>query len=344
MSRDLPIERIEARSYTIPTDTPEADGTMSWTSTTLVTVEVAAGGETGFGYTYGAGSIVPLVNGTLAETARGRDAMDIPGTWKALQGTVRNMGRSGIAATAISAIDIALWDLKAKLLGLPLASLLGRARETVPIYGSGGFTSYDDATLQEQLAGWVERDGCRAVKMKIGSEPERDPARVAAARRAVGDAGLFVDANGAFGPKTALRMAEMFTAQDVAWFEEPVSSDDVAGLAFVRAHAPARTRSRPENTATRSTISADCSKAARWMCCRPMSRAAAASPGSSRWPRSPMRTMSTCPGIAARRRIATSPAPCHACATWNGSTTMSASSRCCSTARRLRTMELSGRI
>lgn len=240
MSRDLPIERIEARSYTIPTDAPEADGTMSWTSTTLVTVEVAAGGGTGFGYTYGAGSIVPLVNGKLAETARGRDAMDIPGTWKALQGAVRNTGRSGIAATAISAVDIALWDLKAKLLRLPLASLLGRARETVPIYGSGGFTSYDDATLQKQLAGWVERDGCRCVKMKIGSEPERDPARVAAAKRAIGDASLFVDANGAFGPKKALRMAEIFTAQEVAWFEEPVSSDDVAGLAFVRAHAPAR--------------------------------------------------------------------------------------------------------
>ena len=240
MVHDTPIGAVRARSYTIPTDAPEADGTMAWTSTTMVTVEVEAGGQTGFGYTYGAGNAAILIAGKLAEALHGRDAMDVPTAWRVMQGAVRNMGRSGIAATAISAVDLALWDLKSKLLDLPLATLLGRARDAVPIYGSGGFTSYDDGTLQRQLAGWVERDGCRWVKMKIGSEPERDPMRVAAAKAAIGDAVLFVDANGAFDPKQAILMAEMLQEQQVAWFEEPVSSDDVAGLAFVRARVPAR--------------------------------------------------------------------------------------------------------
>jgi L-alanine-DL-glutamate epimerase-like enolase superfamily enzyme len=153
---------------------------------------------------------------------------------------VRNLGRSGLAASAISAIDAALWDLKAKLLDLPLVDLLGRAREEVPIYGSGGFTSYDDGRLTQQLAGWVEEDGCKAVKMKIGSNPQDDPHRVRVAKRAAGDAVLFVDANGALAVKEALRFANIFAAEaDVAWFEEPVSSDDLDGLAKVRAAAPA---------------------------------------------------------------------------------------------------------
>jgi L-alanine-DL-glutamate epimerase-like enolase superfamily enzyme len=153
---------------------------------------------------------------------------------------VRNLGRSGLAASAISAIDAALWDLKAKLLDLPLVGLLGRAREEVPIYGSGGFTSYDDGRLTQQLARWVEEDGCKAVKMKIGSNPEDDPHRVRVAKRAAGDAALFVDANGALAVKEALRLANIFAAEaDVAWFEEPVSSDDLEGLAKVRAAAPA---------------------------------------------------------------------------------------------------------
>ncbi len=152
---------------------------------------------------------------------------------------VRNLGRSGLAASAISALDAALWDLKAKLLDLPLAGLLGRASADVPIYGSGGFTSYDDGQLTRQLAGWVERDGCRWVKMKVGTHPADDPRRVRVAKAAIGDAALFVDANGAYSVKGALRHAATFADEaGVAWFEEPVSSDDLDGLAQVRAAAP----------------------------------------------------------------------------------------------------------
>ncbi len=165
--------------------------------------------------------------------------MDIAGAGIALWRGIRNLGRSGLVATAISAIDVALWDLKAKLLGSPLAALLGRARDRVAIYGSGGFTTYPDDRLRRQLAGWVEEDGCRWVKMKIGSDPQRDPARGAAARRAVGTRGLFVDANGAFSAKRALALAACFSEHGVAWLEEPVSSDDLDGLDNARARAPA---------------------------------------------------------------------------------------------------------
>jgi L-alanine-DL-glutamate epimerase-like enolase superfamily enzyme len=231
---EAPIERLSASAYEIPTDAPEADGTLEWDSTTLVLVEIEGGNKTGIGYTYSDASIVRLIDKKLASEIAGRSAFDIGGAVAALWRSVRNLGRSGLAATAISAIDAALWDLKAKLLGVPVATLLGRRRDGVPIYGSGGFTSYDDGRLREQLAGWVERDGCRWVKMKIGS----DPARVAAARGAIGEAGLFVDANGAFSARQALALAARIAEYGVAWFEEPVSSDDLAGLALMRTNAP----------------------------------------------------------------------------------------------------------
>ena len=239
MSRvEAPVGRVAVSAYDIPTDALEADGTLEWTSTALVVVEVEAGGGTGLGYTYSDASIASLIERKLAEIVIARDAFDIAGAGTTLWRGVRNLGRSGLAATAISAIDSALWDLKAKLLGLPVATLLGRCRDSVEIYGSGGFTSYSDERLCGQLAGWVERHGCRSVKMKIGSEPERDPARVKAARCAIGAAGLFVDANGAFSAKQALGLAGRIAEDRVAWFEEPVSSDDLDGLALLRSSGP----------------------------------------------------------------------------------------------------------
>ncbi len=233
------LHSLDAAAYKIPTDKPEADGSMHWTSTTLIVAEVQAAGHSGMGYTYSDASNVALIRGALAEATQGGDAFDIGAAWIAMQRRVRNLGREGLAATAISAVDAALWDLKAKLLGLPLASLLGRFRTEVPIYGSGGFTTYTDAELREQLAGWVERDGCRWVKMKIGTHPHRDPERVRVAKQAIGARTLFVDANGALPEKQALAQAELFAAQDVAWFEEPVSSDDLAALRRLRERAPA---------------------------------------------------------------------------------------------------------
>jgi L-alanine-DL-glutamate epimerase-like enolase superfamily enzyme len=234
------IERVDVSALTIPTDAPESDGTLEWDSTTVVLVEVRASGETGIGYTYGEAAIGSLIESKLAGVVRGRDPLDVQGAWQAMTGALRNDGETGVTSMAIAAVDVALWDLKARLVDLPLAKLLGRYREEVPVYGSGGFTSYSVQRLQEQLAGWVEQ-GIPRVKMKVGREPDDDPGRVRAAREAIGDGTeLFVDCNGAYTRKQALALAEMFRGEaQVSWFEEPVSSDDLQGLAQIRDRAPA---------------------------------------------------------------------------------------------------------
>ncbi|HET7610632.1 MAG TPA: enolase C-terminal domain-like protein [Rhodanobacteraceae bacterium] len=225
--------------YKVPTDAPESDGTLAWDSTMLVLVEIDAGGKSGLGYSYADTATAVLIRDKLAGVVEHRDALDIQGAWLAMLHAIRNLGRPGIASMAISAIDNALWDLKARLLDLPLCKLLGMVRECAPVYGSGGFTSYDERQLRDQLGDWA-RHGFGMVKMKVGREPQRDPERVAAARKAIGDdAQLFVDANGAYSRKQALRMARTFAESDVAWFEEPVSSDDREGLRLLRDRAPA---------------------------------------------------------------------------------------------------------
>jgi L-alanine-DL-glutamate epimerase-like enolase superfamily enzyme len=237
-SGGAPIKTVRATAYRIPTDLPEADGTYAWNATTLVVANVEAGGRTGTGYTYADAAVVALIDGVLHKAAEGRDSFDIPGAWLEMQKNVRNLGRSGLAACAISAVDTALWDLKARALDLPLAALLGRCRECVPIYGSGGFTTYSAEQLKTQLSGWVERDGCRFVKMKIGTDPDHDPERVMQAKEAIGKHELFVDANGAFSVKQALRFAHACPDAGIRWFEEPVTSDDLPGLHLMRERAP----------------------------------------------------------------------------------------------------------
>lgn len=233
-----PIHAVRARAYTIPTDAPESDGTIAWDATTIVVAEVDAGGLTGLGYSYTDASAAALVQGVLADAVHELDAMNVPAAWVAMTRAVRNVGRPGIASTAIAALDGALWDLKAKLLDLPLIALLGAAREAVPAYGSGGFTSYTPDQLAEQLGGWAA-DGFGAVKMKVGRNPDADVDRVKVARAAIGErVQLFVDANGAYSVSQAADFAQRFAELGVSWFEEPVSSDDLAGLRLVRFRAP----------------------------------------------------------------------------------------------------------
>lgn len=239
MGERVPIQGIEVSAYTVPTDSPESDGTLKWDSTTMVLVEVRAGDARGLGYTYGDVAVGTLIGSKLAPVVEGCDAMDPQAAWAAMNHALRNAGRPGVGSMAIAAVDTALWDLKAKLLGVPLATLLGRFHEGVPVYGSGGFTSYSIERLQEQLAGWAGR-GIPRVKMKVGREPEKDPERVSAAREAVGDGvALMVDANGAYGRKEALYYAGRFAGEGVVYYEEPVSSDDLEGLRLVRDRAPA---------------------------------------------------------------------------------------------------------
>jgi len=232
------IDAIDVAAYTIPTATPESDGTLEWRATKRVLVEAHAGGCAGIGYSYADTGTATLVRDKLAPLVHGRDALAISDCWNVMVREIRNLGRPGIASMAIAAVDNALWDVKCRLLDVPLVRLLGDARHSVPVYGSGGFTSYTIDALTAQLAGWVD-EGMFQVKMKVGREPAVDSKRVRAARAAIGEAALFVDANGAYSRKQALGLADAFAAQGVTWFEEPVSSDDLAGLRLLRDHAPA---------------------------------------------------------------------------------------------------------
>jgi len=237
---NAPVVRdVSVSAYTVPTDYPESDGTLAWDKTTLVLVHASAADKTGMGYTYADVATAELIKQTLTPIILGTNAMAIPACWSAMRHAIRNLGRPGICSMAIAAVDFALWDLKAKLLDLPLVSLLGAAQPSIEIYGSGGFTSYPISKLQKQLGGWAEQ-GIKAVKMKIGREPDNDVDRVKAAREAVGSSvALYVDANGAYSRKQALSMAKQFEEFGVSWFEEPVTSDDLEGLRLVRDRAPA---------------------------------------------------------------------------------------------------------
>ncbi|MGA0568079.1 enolase C-terminal domain-like protein [Rathayibacter sp. KR2-224] len=244
MTLDSAVRAVRARVYVVPTTLnghpmPESDGTANWDSTTVLVVEIDAGRCTGLGYAYTSAVGLGLVRDVLASVVTGGDALDTPQLFWSMARAVRNIGWRGVCASAISAMDVALHDLKAKLLDVSLLGMLGASRDRIMIYGSGGFTSYDHAQLRGQLGGWAEQ-GIRAVKMKIGTDAAADPARVRAARAAIGDeVELFVDANGAYDRKQALGMAERFSAEArVTWFEEPVSSDDLEGLRLLRDRAP----------------------------------------------------------------------------------------------------------
>jgi L-alanine-DL-glutamate epimerase-like enolase superfamily enzyme len=233
------IERLDVSAYEIPTDEPESDGTFEWDSTTVVIVEAHARGQTGLGYTYGPTAVGKLIEEKLVPEVQGEDVTAPAEIWDKLGRALRNAGRPGIGSMALAAVDCALWDLRARLLGLPLVDVLPRAHDCVPVYGSGGFCSYSLERLGEQLGGWAA-DGLSHVKMKISREPERDPERLDAAREAIGDdIELFVDSNGALSRNQALDWAHRLRSEwGVTWFEEPVSSADFEGLRFVRSQGP----------------------------------------------------------------------------------------------------------
>jgi L-alanine-DL-glutamate epimerase-like enolase superfamily enzyme len=237
----MKIEEVSVSAYTVPTDAPESDGTLTWDRTTMVLVETRAGGRIGLGYTYADLGTAAFVRNLLVPLVNGADPMNISSRWAEMVRQVRNLGETGMAAMGISAIDNALWDLKAKLLEIPLVSLLGEVRAEAPIYGSGGFTSYSDKQLEEQFGDWVEQ-GIPRVKMKVGRKPESDLKRVELARRTIGNrADLFVDANSAYDRKTALYYIQRFAEEfDVRWMEQPLAPEDRSGMRFLRERSPAQ--------------------------------------------------------------------------------------------------------
>jgi L-alanine-DL-glutamate epimerase-like enolase superfamily enzyme len=234
------VEGLEVTVFEVPTDQPESDGTLEWDSTTMIVVEAFNGREKGLGYTYGDRAVATLIESKLADLVRGADAMRPPTTWREMRRELRNAGQPGAGAMAVSAVDVALWDLKARMLGLSLADALPRFRDSVPVYGSGGFTSYDSEALREQARGWVDA-GMRSVKIKVGRDPDIDPERIKIVREVIGpNVELMVDANGAYGSVAeALQHAQRFHELDAVWLEEPLPNDDPGGLAALRSERPA---------------------------------------------------------------------------------------------------------
>jgi L-alanine-DL-glutamate epimerase-like enolase superfamily enzyme len=237
-SSEPSVQKVAVSAFTIPTDAAEGDGTLRWDSTTLVVCEIHAARQIGIGYTYGNQATAVVADHLAFKCLKGRSALDIPGLHASMLEQVRNDGSRGIASMAISALDVALWDLKAKLFNSSLVDLLGTVRSGVVAYGSGGFTTYSNHQLSAQLSGWIKQ-GLKSVKMKIGADPAADLERVRVAREAIGpEASLFVDANGAFNARRAISFAEKFEEFNVTWFEEPVSSDHLNDLRRVRNRAP----------------------------------------------------------------------------------------------------------
>ena len=240
----IPVESVRSRIFTVPADQPEADGTLAWQSTTVVTAEVVAGGRTGLGWTYASRASQAVIEDFLSDAVVGSDVMAVAAAHEGMVRACRNIGRPGVVSCAISAVDIALWDCKARQLDLPLADLFGRCHDDVVIYGSGGFTTYDEKTARAQLEHWVTEWGCAAVKIKVGeswgTRAGRDLARATFTRQVIGDGvELFVDANGGYDRKQAIRIGrQLMETADVTWLEEPVSSDDLVGLREVRDQLP----------------------------------------------------------------------------------------------------------
>jgi len=202
----------------------------------LVEVETDAGHT---GVATGQSPMRPFIHQVLEGALIGADPFETEKIWNDMFWRVRGSGRKGVAFQAISAVDNAVWDIKAKALGLPLHRLLGSMHARVPVYGSGGWTNWSTGDLVRQQLAWVER-GFKAVKVKVGRDFGRDEAadvrRVAAVRKAVGDdVTLYIDANNGYYAKQAIRLAEEYKRLGVAWFEEPVLADDIPGLARVAA-------------------------------------------------------------------------------------------------------------
>ncbi len=326
------ITKTHVQAYTVPTDAPEADGTFAWHETTLILVELEAGGQRSLGYTYANTATAKYIGSLLAEQIAGKDAMQHGALLGALRAAIRNMGETGVSAMAVAAIDNSLWDLRARLLNVPLVQLIGQVRPGIAVYGSGGFTSYSDAQLTAQLGGWA-RDGFTMVKMKVGSQPERDPHRVEVARKAIGpEVQLFTDANGAYSVKQALELIEIFRSKGVTWMEEPVSSDNLAGLHQIRSVAPpglniaageyGYTAWYFERMITAGAVDVQQADATR---CQ----------GSAdfwKWQRYAGRTTCRFPRTAGLASTSMSAAQCREPCTWSSFTTTPASSACSSTA------------
>jgi L-alanine-DL-glutamate epimerase-like enolase superfamily enzyme len=234
------IEDVRLGVFDIPTRSAESDGTLEWRKTTLVVVELKAAGHTGLGYTYANAATGRVIHDHLLDVVRSHSCFEIELLWREMFGRLRNVGATGISAMAVSAVDTALWDLKAHHLGVSLVELLGGVRTELPVYGSGGFCSYTEPQFRHEFSRWFQL-GIRRFKMKVGRDPANDPARAGLARTIIGaTAELMVDANSAYTRKAAVSWGERFAREfGAVWFEQPLPPSDLDGLRELRQRVPA---------------------------------------------------------------------------------------------------------
>ena len=238
----MKITSIETISLNNPRATPIQDATtetpnnFSGRGQLFVRIYTDEGVE-GLGMTYSSPGVKDVVENALMQILIGRDPMDTEKIWNDMLWKVRSYGRKGVALCAISAVDIALWDLKAKFLNLPLYKLLGAYTNSVPVYGSGGWTNLTKSELIQEMTDYVE-SGIPRVKMKVGKNfgncEREDIERVEAVRDAIGyDIALYIDANNGYRKKQAIYMAKEFEQFQVGWLEEPLIPDDVDGMSEI---------------------------------------------------------------------------------------------------------------
>ena len=195
----------------------------------------------GIGFTYHdmcGLAIGTMIKDTIEPLLIGRDPLCNEDIWQYLYNYMYYYGRKGTALYALSALDVALWDIKGKVAGLPLYKLLGGSQTKIPAYASGGWTSYTKDELVKEATNMVA-SGFKSIKIKVGVEGgtniNEDVRRVAAVRKAIGDdIDLFVDANFVWKASDAILFAKKAEQYDLGWFEEPVIADDIEGLARVR--------------------------------------------------------------------------------------------------------------
>jgi len=236
------ISKIQVHLVSAPVTGGFSDATRQVEKVGFAVVRVTTDqGLEGLGITYhevGGEATKALIERNMTPRLIGRDPFETEVIWADMTSYLRGVGRKGLMFCALSAIDIALWDLKGKITGLPLYRLLGGTERRVPVYASGGWTSYSDEQLVEEITGMV-RQGYRMVKFKVGVEGgrnlRRDVERVAKVREAVGPAiGIMLDANNCWDAATGVQFANRVRDLDIMWLEEPVPADDIPGLARFR--------------------------------------------------------------------------------------------------------------
>jgi len=240
--RGAKVERVEIRPLTFALPQPFRAAVRTIGSVDFVMVEVTTtDGAAGLGHAFCFGpdeakALAGLID-LLGQRLVGRDPMQIEAVWRDLFASLVFLGQGGAGLSALGAIDIALWDLRGRLLGQPLWKLLGGARTAVPVYGSAGSLALETAALAAEAEGFAAA-GWPAVKLKLGHGPRGDLARLEAVRRAVGpDIKVIADANQQYDRKAAVAAADLFRPVDLWWLEEPVPAADVEACAAVTAAA-----------------------------------------------------------------------------------------------------------